>query len=300
MTFLPQGWILQQWQYGGTTAAEKSIDEAISTARDYAAAGIAEKVCDGLTWMGNVAIGSPSSLADVIAHRDKCLAAGLVYLPWTNPLHGSRNFLSQQARQYAAIGKECGFLVWDSEPYASFWGANRPVDDAAIMLEEFRSLAPNCANIWQPDPRPGRLAELRPDEWAEHMNVYAPQSYWTDFGTAVEGEIDRAAAQAEQFGIAECAPTIPANGDPAAVPVALGRMATHGMVSCLAWRLGTLTPEHMGWLRDLAGAGDEPEPTDPCADLRAENERLVGENAKLYAGIDEAIGLLTALKDGGL
>lgn len=282
MTFLPQGWILQQWQYGGTTAAEKNIDQAIETAIGYEAAGIAEKVCDGTTWMGNVAFGSPSSMADVIAHQKRCRDAGLVYLPWTNPLHGSRDYLTDQARQYAAIGKDCGYLIWDSEPYAGFWGADRPVGDAQFMLEEFRRLAPACVNVWQPDPRPGRLAELRPDEWAQHMNVYAPQSYWTDFGTDVEGEIDRAAAEAQQFGIAECAPTIPANGAGAAVPVALGQMAGHGMTSCLAWRLGTLTAEHLGWLRNLAGHEEQPPQPPDCAELQAKHDQLL-------AGLDTII-----------
>lgn len=291
MTFLPQGWILQSWMYGGSTAAEKNIDEAIATALAYKSAGIAEKVMDGLTWMGNIAAGSPRGIAEVMAHRDKCQAAGLAYTPWTNPLHGSRSFLAQEARLYAEIGNACGFLVWDSEPYAQFWGANRPAGDAAFLMDSFRQLAPDCANVWQPDPRPGRLAELRPEEWAPHMNVYAPQSYWTDFGTAVEGEIDRAASQAAQMGIGERAPTIPANGDPAAIPVALERMSIHGMTTCIAWRLGTLSDAHMSWLRDLAGSGQEPEQPDPCAAQNAEIEHL-------RAGIDRAIAELTALKGG--
>ena len=275
------GWILQIWQYGGSTASEHTLDDAIATALQYGAVGIAPKVLDGLTWMGHVQRGAPDaplSVNDVANHAARCQDAGLMYLPWVNPLHGSREYLNGQAALYATVGNVAGSLTWDSEPYDQFWGANRPVGDAFAMLEEFRRIAPSCFNIWQPDPRPGRLAELRPDEWAQHMNAYAPQSYWSDFGTSAAFEIDRAADQAAAFGIAECAPTIPANTDPANVPAALQRMAERGVSGCLAWRMGTLTDGHLGWLRDLAGTGHQPapppEPPDACAEIQAEYDHL--------------------------
>lgn len=40
------------------------------------------------------------------------------------------------------------------------------------------------------------------------------------------------------------------------------------------------------------------DPVDPCAELRLENDRLIADNSRLYAGIDSAMETLTALKVG--
>ncbi len=280
MKHLKQGWYLQTWQYGQPYAAEQNLDDAIALALKYGASGVSPKVLDGTVWMDayNPGHGAPASIVDVERDAQKCHDAGLLYLPWTNPLWGDDAHLMRQAGMYAAVGDIAGYLVWDSEPYPQFWGAWKPVNAARRMLDEFHRRAPDCINIWQPDPRPGRLAELRPEEWTPYMHIYTPQSYWTDFGTAVEGEIDRAADQAAQMGFSEVAPTIPANGDAGAVPVALGRMAERGMSSCFAWRMGTLSAAHLGWLRDLAPAGElPPDPATELAELRQEIGHLSDE-----------------------
>lgn len=282
MSFLPQGFYIQQWQYGGGTAAEQNIDDAISLALEYKAAGIAEKVCDGLTWMGSIAAGNPFGVPDVVTHRNRCQAAGLVYIPWVNPLHGSRSFLVMQASLYALIGGEVGFLAWDTEPYAHFWGANRPRGDAAYMLDRFRADAPDCVNVWQPDPRPMRLEELRPDEWSQYMNVYAPQTYWGDFGTEPAPEITRALDQAtNSFGtVLECAPTISTGGaTPDEFAAALTTMADLDIEVVIAWRLGTLDAGYLSVLRDLAGHGEQPPappPPPPADDLATLKKQLEG------------------------
>ncbi len=292
MTFLRSGWYLQIWQYGHGTAAEQNIDDAIQTALKFGAAGISPKVLDGTDWMGhiNTGHGVPTSVADVVRDSRKCSDAGLWYLPWVNPLYGDDAFLRREAEIYGHIGAEISALVWDSEPYAGFWGANRPVGAASYLLTQFRGHAPNCFNIWQPDPRPGRLEELRMYEWAQHMNCYTPQSYWTDFGTGVAFEIDRAKGNADSFGIPEVSPTIPGNGAADAVPVALERMGGHGITSCFAWRMGSLSEAHMSWLRDLAPAGpltggpehpppDEPEhPPDVSKDDQIEMLRILADD----------------------
>lgn len=271
MSVLPQGWYVQQWQYGGSTAAEQSIDDTIQLALEYRAAGILEKVMDGLTWMGDIAPGSPAQMLDVIQHQKRCRDEGLIYIPWINPLWGDEAYLMQQARQYAAIGRDCGYLAWDTEPYEHFWGANRPAGDAARMLDEFRRLAPSCVNIWQPDPRPGRLAELRPDEWAPYMNVIAGQHYWDDFGTSPDAEMVRADGLSQSFGL-PCAPTISASGSPEEFRAAIIGMGNRGMTACIGWRLGTLGQSHLSVLRALAGKQDAPIPDQPgdCRKIRDE------------------------------
>lgn len=270
MTYLRQGFYIQQWQYGGSNAAEQNIDDAIALALQYKAAGIMEKVFDGTVWMSQYAWGSPASVDDVIASKNKCDAAGLVYIPWTNPLYGGWEHLQWQAALYAEVGNIAGFLGWDTEPYAGFWGANRPEGAADFLMAKFRSFAPDCINIWQPDPRPNRLTELRPWEWSSRMHVYAPQTYWGDFETNPRYEIERARDQAINFAL-EYAPTISTGGATAAeFADAVTIMGEVGAVSTLAWRLGTLDDAFLSVLRDLAGATpNEPEhPTDPCVHMR--------------------------------
>lgn len=278
MTFLKQGFYIQQWQYGGGVAAEKDIHALIALAVEYNAAGIMEKCADGLSWMGRITNSSgqlitpksPTNIADVLAHRDATVAAGLDYLPWVNPLHGNRAFLRVQATLYALIGQRVGRLAWDTEPYEHFWGANRPVGDAAFLMDEFRRHAPDCVNVWQPDPRDARLAELRPLEWAQHMNVYAPQAYFGDFQTAPAAEIEHAWEQRNALGIAEVAPTISTGGaTPEGFAEAITAMGELGMTSLCAWRLGTLDAPFLNVLHDLAGH-QEPEPVHDCNALRAE------------------------------
>ncbi len=261
MTHLKPGWYLQVWMYGAPYAAEKDLNEAIELALKYGAVGIAPKVMDGTTWMGSVNPGhaAPMGVSTVSLDHEKCTNAGLDYLPWVNPLYGDDNFLRTQAKLYAQIGKAAGKLMWDSEPYAGFWGANKPVGAAAFLLAAFREQAPDCVNVWQPDPRPGRLAELRPAEWSSRMDVYSPQAYWSDFETTPQIEVDNAAFYAKGLGL-ECAPTIPANTDASTYGPALTRMADHGIVTTIAWRMGTLGVSHLQALQELTK--QDPPPAD--------------------------------------
>lgn len=281
MTFL-HGVYLQTWHLTQPYAAERTFPEVVSLCQSYGLAGIMVKAFDGTDWHATYAPEHDAlrSVEQAVEQRDFARSRGIGYLPWTNPLHGSRAFLTRQADLYAALGAAVGMLAFDSEPYPSFWGANRPAGDAAYFMDRFRAGAPDCATVWQPDPRPARLAELRPAEWAPHMNVYAPQVYWPAFGQPSGSVLAQAFDGFQSLGIAEWAPTLPGDADPAELAAALELIRVQGSAGCLVWRVGTTGPSQLEVLRGAF-------PADPCqalkdgvhaaiAELEGLRERLVG------------------------
>jgi hypothetical protein len=154
------------------------------------------KALDGTFWMGDRYAGNPASPAAVAAQRAFFHSLGIRYGVWSNPLYGDDAFLQAQAAETAAAALQADFLALDTEPYGEhFWGANRPAGAAETFMQRVREGAPEATLYWQPDPRPARLAELRPGEWAPYMNGWMGQHYWPDFGTTPEEEVANAANQ---------------------------------------------------------------------------------------------------------
>jgi hypothetical protein len=198
-----EGAWLQVHQLNALPGDRDSLDEIIDLAKDCRAGGIMLKAFDGDAWMGSE-IRFPDTAADALRSIDQiaeqkatCDRAGIGYAVWVNPLHPADfhlgvDFLDRQADLYAAAGNAAGRIVFDSEDGAGFWGANRPVGHARRLMERFRNQAPDVVTVWQPDGRQrfNHLDNLRPSEWAPHMNVYAPQVYFTAFQRPFADELE--------------------------------------------------------------------------------------------------------------
>jgi hypothetical protein len=201
MVFLEGTW-LQVHQVNALPGDRNTIAELIQLAKNCRAAGITLKAFDGDAWMGSeirfpdTAADALRSMAQIESQRADCEAAGINYAIWVNPLHPSDfgldlDFLDLQADLYAEAGNLAGRIIFDSEDGAGFWGGNRPAGHARRLMDRFRGKAPNVITVWQPDGRRRfeHLDRLRPDEWAPHMNVYAPQVYFTDFQRSFTDEL---------------------------------------------------------------------------------------------------------------
>jgi hypothetical protein len=292
MTFV-SGIYIQAWQLGSPYSSENNFTDAVALCQSYGIAGILVKAFDGIVWHAAYAP-EPDALHSVEQAQEQQAFArerGVGYGVWTNPLHGSRAELARQADIYAELGAAVGLLAFDTEPYQSFWGANRPAGSAAFFMDRFRAGAPDCATIWQPDPRPNRLAELRPEEWAPHMNVYAPQVYWTDFQRPADEVLAEAFDGYQQLGIAEWAPTLPGNAEPEDLTAAADLIRAQGAAGGLVWRLGTTGPRQLDALRWVP----LPPPADPCSALRAAIRSELATLDAALAGAAEVRERLAAL-----
>lgn len=272
---------LQHWMYGQPYAAETNFNDLVALAKAFGFDGVCVKAMDGLTWMGDVQSGYPDAirtLAQIRQQREAAESAGVQYACWVNPLFGPSQFLLDQADAYSNIGIVTGCLWWDTEPYAGFWGPNRDDSLTSIMLERFRAAAPDCLNVWQPDPRRPRLLELG-NVWGDHMNVLAGQTYWTDFGAAEAPTLDAAYQEflvAKQDGRlyadAEWSATLPGNADPEDLTAAMGRIGRQGAKSAIGWRVGTMGPAALGRMAEgkaLLAKDDQPPSPNPVEDLKA-------------------------------
>ena len=262
MTFL-QGYYMQVWQWGPPHAAERTIDEAIALCHEYNIQGLLLKALDGTTWMGDVDH-SPDAIHghdDIHRLRLKCSDAGLGFGVWTNPLHGDTGYLARQAMLYAQAGDIAGLLALDVEPFGAFWGANRPKGDAAYFTDSIRSHAPDLPIIFQPDPRPARLAELRPDEWIANANVMSGQHYWTNFDTTWYDEYIAAFNNHAKWPSPETAPTFPGNAPAGGIAGFVRAIMTSEAQGAIIWRLGTTGPEQLATIRDNPFPPHRPAPT---------------------------------------
>lgn len=278
VTFLNGPW-LQTWQLTPPYAAEMNFAEVVSLAQSYGLAGIFVKAVDGVDWHASYApeADALASVEQAVQQQAFARARGVGYGVWVNPLWGSADFLQEESALYATLGSAIGMMAFDTEPYEHFWGANRPEGDAAAFMQRFRDAAPNCVTVWQPDPRSDRLAELWPREWAPHMNVYAPQCYWTDFGVDWRSSITDAGVQADIFGIADFAPTLPGAADAAELLSAVALLSTGKSgdgspyaSGAVVWRTGTAGPSQLDALKWPVTP-----PADPCQKLRSDIAALI-------------------------
>ena len=186
-----EGTWLQIHQFDDLGGSRNSLDELIDLAKSFRFAGLLVKAFDGDVFMNQFdsAPDAIGSIAEIGQQKQRCTDAEIGYGVWVNPLHPNdfpglgKEFLDRQGDLYGEAGEACGLVVFDSEDGNHFWGARRPKGDASRLMEHFRAKAPNCVSVWQPDGRVqfDHLLNLRPEEWGPHMNVYAPQTYWTDF-----------------------------------------------------------------------------------------------------------------------
>ena len=239
--------LLQVWQWGQPTQAEVYIEEAIALCQRFGYTGVSVKAIDGTRWMGDVTSqqNQPEalrSLADIRLQAQKVHAANLYYAVWTNPLGEAGE--ADLAGSIAALG-EVDALFLDVEPYDQFWGAWRPEGEARAYMERIRELAPRAYIVLQPDPRAGRLAEIRPEEWLPYCNAIAGQHYFSTFGVDPLSEMDRAVGLGAELraiypwldlGVY---PTLPSGStDPGELAQAVRRLEDHGVRGIVHWRMG--------------------------------------------------------------
>lgn len=187
--------LLQVWQFN-----QNSLSDVINVAKERGFDGILVKAIDGLNWMNEFDSGEDAlgSLLDVAKQRDVVYNSGLRYHIWTNPL------FSDHAKQGNLTGEIANLVdgLWlDVEPYGnSFWGAWRPEGAATEFMRRLRDVVPTAYVVLQPDPRPNRLAEIRPEEWMADCNAIAGQHYFTTFGSDPIEEMVYAASLSQRFG----------------------------------------------------------------------------------------------------
>lgn len=259
--------ILQVWQYGGSVAAERSLDDAIILANACGFDALLCKALDGTTWMGAID-SSPdalSSATEIASQQQRAHAAGLRYFVWTNPLWTVDR--SRQADLTAEAALAADGLFLDAEPYDQFWGAWRPTGDARAFMERIRQRAPGAFLVLQPDPRPQRLLELRPEEWLPYVQVLSGQHYWSDFQRPPTVEHAKAElAQAQEMGRVygvKVWPTVPGNAPIETFPVnSLGEFE-----SFVVWRMGSTPMATLQLLGAVpqSGAQEPPASTAPTA-----------------------------------
>lgn len=226
--------LLQIHSFGTSGRDRDTLDACIDVARTFGFDALLVKALDGVSWMSDYDGGRDaiSSADEVAAQRDRCHAAGLKYFTWTVPLHDVDLALQAQRTSAAALNSDGLFL--DVEPYdrvdgsPPFWGPLRPVGLARSFMQRIRDRAPDAWLCLQPDPRPARLAEIRPDEWMPFVDAFSGQHYWTDFdprnpanwASLARLEMTRAAEIGRTYG-KPVLPTLPGISPTSAVPVDL-------------------------------------------------------------------------------
>ncbi len=231
--------LVQVWQYAAQS--ERTLDQVIATARRFGYTGILIKAIDGLTWMGNVSAEQPHAdalrtIAQAKEARIKVNAAGLQYCLWTVPQWDEDRL--RQAQLTAELTGACDALFLDVEPYDHFWGANRPSGDAAGFMQVIRAIAPTATIVLQPDPRTGRLQDIRADEWLPHCDGLAGQHYWNTFETNdPAAQMALALEEAHRFGVAPV-PTLPLASTPELLQTAIDALQSAGVLAWCTWRLG--------------------------------------------------------------
>src|SRR5688572_10597412 len=234
----------------------KSLTDAINMCHQYGFTGILVKALDGTNWM-NTFDPSPWALnsgTEAQAQADVVHLAELHYYVWTNPLYGDNSYLSLQAARTVEAAKGADGLFLDAEPYHQFWGPNRPVGAADFFVRHIRQgLGEKAFIALQPDPRPARLAELRPEEWMRYCDALAGQHYWSDFQTNALSELTNAWNLGLRW---DCPvlPTYPGNASYAGFPQNLAER----FAGYVVFRWGTTPPATMSLLGSLQVAGLDP------------------------------------------
>jgi len=235
--------LLQLWMY--SAQAEHTLEASIEIAKQHGYSGLLIKSLDGVTWMGHIdpwpdAIRSTSQAAEQKVWVNN---AGLLYCLWTNPLYYEDSRMIDQAHMTADLANVADALFLDVEPYPQFWGANRPTGKAAGFMFAIRERAPDAYIVLQPDPRPARFRELRPEEWLPHVNAISGQHYWSDFGTTPES-LTRALEMRDLYNL-PVYPTLPGNAPVDQLSRAVELLTEWEITGYVAWRLGSMSAEQL-------------------------------------------------------
>lgn len=253
--------LIHCWQWGPGYAAEQNLADICKTALAFGFDGILVKCLDGLDWAATYFDGqdAPGSLEQVYQQWAYANERGLKYYAGVNPLYLPGE-LEEEGGVYGDVANVVDGLVLDVEPYPQFWGDWRPPGAAKLLMETIRAVAPAAQLVFQPDPRPARLYELRPEEWVPYCDVIAGQHYWNDFQSDPRQEMANAAALGEVWGKPSW-PTLPGNAPVESFPLDL----IAGFPGLIAWRLGTTGPQVLAVLGELqmAGGEDPPPPSQP-------------------------------------
>jgi murein DD-endopeptidase MepM/ murein hydrolase activator NlpD len=175
------------WYVHGRTVGENTIDEIITTLRNFAPAvrSVFVKVGEANEWMGNIAGGDPKpdlairSVADIDRWVNKLGQAGLEFHAWHIPKGilptAEADFLLQVCTRPGVRS-----LILDVEPYEGYFAGGR----AAVrpfMLRLRAGLPPGFHIGMSVDPRPWHYNSIFPDEWRTFIDSLHPQVYWADF-----------------------------------------------------------------------------------------------------------------------
>lgn len=263
---------LQRWQFG--SQYEQSLQAELDTCQTYGYDGVLAKALDGTMWMSQVdrnpdAINGPAAVARSV---EAAHARGLRFGVWVNPLVQNMDQQASQAIDCLNAGADC--IAFDTEPYAGFLGAWPPqglCDRYAGMIES--ECPAGVPMIWQPDARPVHLAEVRLEEWAPHMAVYAPQDYWSDFylEPTLQRAINTLATSrdiAAEYGLSYW-PTLPGNAAPDTFPSDLIGEWAEG---CVVWRLGSTPTDTLSLIGGIAMG--QPAPTVDCSAIEADRAKF--------------------------
>jgi len=247
--------LIQVWQWGSPIASERNLAEICDTALAFGFDGLVVKCLDGLDWAASYFFGedAPDSVAQVTQQHAYCAGRGLQYYAGVNPLYFDDARLDEEAALVGELANVTDGVVLDLEPFARYWGANRVEGAATRFLNGVRAVSPAGVLIFQPDPRPDRLQELRPEEWFAQCDILAGQHYWPDFSSDPTAELTWAKTLGEQWG-KPIWPTLPGNAHPGEFPLDL-IAANPGF---LVWRLGSTGPAVLSLLGPLVLSGEEP------------------------------------------
>jgi hypothetical protein len=232
--------LLQFWQ-------PFNLGEGIAACHRYGYTGLLVKALDGTDWMSRYdgSADAISSLAELTAQVARVHDEGLYYFAWTNPL--STVELALQATLTGQVARACDGVFLDVEPYTQFWGADRPAGLASQFMQWVRLEAPAAFIGLQPDPRGSHLGEIKVWEWMPHVDVFAGQHYWSDFGSSARNELAYAAQLGTVYDV-PILPTLPGNAAAGSFPFA--QIAQ--LPGFIVWRYGS-TPTSV--LAELGSTG---------------------------------------------
>lgn len=175
------------WYVHGRTVSENTIQQIISTLKQYApaVAQVWVKIGEADEWMGNIAGGDPKpdlairSTADIDRWVQQLANAGLEFHAW----HIPKGINPQREADFVAnaINRPgVRSYIMDVEPFSGYWVGGK--NNIGPFMRQLRSRLPADFHIGMSvDPRPWHQASIFPQEWRPFINSLHPQTYWGDF-----------------------------------------------------------------------------------------------------------------------
>jgi hypothetical protein len=120
---------VHQWDQLG----ERSLEEFAATCVAGGVTEVRPKAAQWLTWTGRFDDGGAADITqmgELRRVRDVLASKGIRVVPWVVPMGLD---VAAEAELHAAIGRECGALDLDVEPYAEFWPGIAQGNYAAVQ-----------------------------------------------------------------------------------------------------------------------------------------------------------------------